>query len=474
MNISHHSAAAAVVIAVVHPRCEAMALRMCSISLLVLYTVRLGLLVVWLGLTGMKVKHFLSEPTAFQSRVDHEFELPYISVFHAENRYQADIIDSLKTRYPKDSVELLKARSHDIPDQSGKTEHSNQTLLEFVRDHSVTLAAMAPGHNMLSYENLKRRIYPTIFEDRLGTWRVTLTDSLDMGATLKPENPDISMRLPHTMSTNGIANERHREYERYSLVFHCKPDYLIFDKSLHKRVFIESKQNVQKIEINIDRSIRLNLRREPCEEDPAYDIKACQYRCMLNQLHCSLYRNETGGKRTCMDDDWVAYYETYYSFFNRRIKVGNRSIFPIDRCGCRQPCIQDSISYYIVSHKQKTEDFDYFEMDIRVSQVRHTKVMVLTYELEDLVADTGGYLGLLLGASLLSVFGSGRKLIRRLVRQALAKRRRRQLVKTEDQEKQNDRETVWYLNRGEEASRVNDFVPAQLVDSDFLIRFVQQ
>ena len=139
--------------------------------------------------------------------------------------------------------------------------------------------------------------------------------------------------------------------------------------------------------------------------------------------------------------------------------------------------------------------------------MRHTKVMVLTYELEDLLADTGGYLGLLLGASLLSLIGSGRKLFRRLkqtlakqrqqtdkegeqqhhtetawrlfrrlVRQALPKRlrRRRRRQQADKEEEQHPIESVWKFNRGEAAFDDKDYVSVHMVHPDFYSRFVQR
>ena len=83
-------------------------------------------------------------------------------------------------------------------------------------------------------------------------------------------------------------------------------------------------------------------------------------------------------------------------------------------------------------------------MIVSARRLRHTMIMMLTYELGDLLADMGGYLGLLLGASLLSVYGTGHKMIRRLVRQALAKHRRQQAA---NEEEQNDTETAWSLQQ---------------------------
>ena len=145
-------------------------------------------------------------------------------------------------------------------------------------------------------------------------------------------------------------------------------------------------------------------------------------------------------------------------YFSLQIWSEREAFFPVDRCRCLQPCIKDRISFKYRSEKLRNSDST-FHTNILVYRMRNTKVMVLTYGLADLLADTGGYLGLLLGASLLSVYGTGRKLTTRIFRQAMAERRRRrhrrqQTVREEDEE--HHAEAVWSHSRGEAASDGND------------------
>ena len=53
----------------------------CSCSKLLLYGLQLFLLVAWAALTGIKIGHYLSEPTALRSRLDKEFRPPFVSIF---------------------------------------------------------------------------------------------------------------------------------------------------------------------------------------------------------------------------------------------------------------------------------------------------------------------------------------------------------------------------------------------------------
>ena len=163
-----------------------MALKMCSISWLVLNAVRLGLLVAWLGLTGMKVAHFLSEPTALQSRVDHKVELPYITVFAGMNSPSP----SKKKKYPSLSSSWASRFGRQV---DWKPHH---TLLELVRSQSMSLAELSGETGLLSEEQRKRHPNKTTLRNQYGNWSETITPYLMMGATLTPSEFKVVLRLP--------------------------------------------------------------------------------------------------------------------------------------------------------------------------------------------------------------------------------------------------------------------------------------
>ena len=62
---------------------------------------------------------------------------------------------------------------------------------------------------------------------------------------------------------------------RYRLVFHSNPCFVKFNDKYHREYLIGDESNVSSIELSIDRMIKRDLGREPCEEDPAYDINVC-------------------------------------------------------------------------------------------------------------------------------------------------------------------------------------------------------
>ena len=105
----------------------------------------------------------------------------------------------------------------------------------------------------------------------------------------------------------------------------------------------------------------------------------------------------------------------------------------VTRCNCLRPCVRDLISYKL--HTDTTdssnESLRFWILNDRLGQGGQ-RVEVLTYGREDLLADIGGYLGLLLGVSLHSLYGGGQRLVRRLAKRALHRGKRRQSVTEAD------------------------------------------
>ena len=209
-----------------------MALKKCSISRLALNAVRLGLLTAWLVLTGMKISYFSSEPTVLHSRVDDEFELPYITVLRTENGLPS-IIYWLSGYF-----------SHNRSDSFERMALPNQTLLEFARSHSMSLAELSGETGLLSVEQRKLRLNQTTTENNQGKWSVTVDVLLNTGATLKLEDSPVILRLPRY--TDFIAPKELVEDLIYStkgyyrLYFHDKPCFFAADTSFQDHVTIEN------------------------------------------------------------------------------------------------------------------------------------------------------------------------------------------------------------------------------------------
>ena len=280
-----------------------------------LYTARLGLLAAWLVLTGMKVKHFLSEPTVLQPRLDRldrddrKFDkMPYVSVFTDDGFH-----DYL---------------SYDLSDGYERVKLSNQTLIEFIRSHSLSLAELSGQSGLLSEEERKRRMNETTILKFNEKWSVTLDADLARGATRVVDRYAF-LRLPRykdfmaPKDKQTVGKAFGEDY--YRLYFHGRSCFFAFASTISSSVMIENATSIPRIELKIDRVENLNLRREPCEEDPAYEYDECIRKCFLKWLNCSLYGNEKGrGKPTCMAYDLESYHDYFFTFFSG--KAFNRLI----------------------------------------------------------------------------------------------------------------------------------------------------
>ena len=95
---------------------------------------------------------------------------------------------------------------------------------------------------------------------------------------------------------------------------------------------------------------------------------------------------------------------------------------------CPQSCVQDRIRF-ITQPRTWESDKRFLEIKIMFEQVRRVTETYVTYTWPDLLADMGGYMGLLLGWSLLSLYEGGQNLavsvFRRLRRRVGGRRRRR-------------------------------------------------
>ena len=145
----------------------------------------------------------------------------------------------------------------------------------------------------------------------------------------------------------------------------------------------------------------------------------------MNWLNCSLEerRAQNSMKPLCQEDDYSLLRQSLLGFDNHdhmgngeeRYNHGiNASI-----CDCPVPCMRDRISFSMVSTADACtmgNKRELFYVRFSMKRMRRTAVTVLAFDLEDLLACIGGYLGLLLGSSTLSMFETGKKVAGRLAK----------------------------------------------------------
>ena len=236
-------------------------------------------------------------------------------------------------------------------------------------------------------------------------------------ATLTPSSSSRSIPfiLPNyaTLEDDFLTTVLYEEL--YALILHNEPEIFSYNDDLNTYIPVRNVPRNTNVKVSIERTVHLNLKRLPCEEDPKYSIGSCQRRCFLKSINCSMGiidMGETGGKPTCMASDFPWYVTKTSEFVRANNETGG---IPLVKCNCPQPCVRDRISY-TPQIDMTLSNNESVGIVITMSRVRRTNVEVLAYDLKALLADIGGYLGLLLGASLHSLYGAGERLTKRVLR----------------------------------------------------------
>ena len=390
----------------------------------------------WLGLVGLKISYFLTEPTTLLSRLDHTSrKLPNISI-------------------ALPSTNFAMIRDWFINENEGGNLFDNQTLLDLFRSYGPVLAEYTGISNMSDDERRQRRTETTI-RDSQGTWRQTLIYGRFLGATVEPVSSRLRLYLPR----NEESYINH--FSKYVFLVMFQNDRVALTHIDESTLRVENVSEHRHVRISIERHINLNLKRLPCEEDPNKSIAVCQSKCFFKSMDCSIEgedRRRTERKPICMASD-VWWYMSEWQNFHFGTDVDEA---PMSRCPCRPSCVQNRITYTSSFDTTKSTN-DNIRLVIYMSPERHTREMVLTYGLEDLLADIGGYLGLLLGVSLLSLCGSGHRLARRLTRRV--RQRRDGAQPATGLRDASGAESAWSLERDVAASELCPVSPEHRRDS---------
>ena len=320
----------------------------------------------WLCLTGFKVLEYLSEPTATKTIWERKHYLPPFTICPA--------------------LRTTSVSEGNDPDRE------NDTLIKLFRD-----LALNPEDIIWGLEASKDNPSEYLSCESNGCMEFKMSVDLDYGGacvTSKAENKnyfDISL-LPNPLyEYEGSENPL-----TYDIIFHGHVDFFADRYMEDVTYFMSTAQRGMSMTITTDRQIRANLRRDPCVEDPTYSKRLCERQCYLDRLNCSMYDDNEDNKPRCMASDATWYEEArpFKTFFN-----GDDGL---NACDCPKPCVTDSITVAIQP--------DFFIIDdnnthVQLNSATTMKVLhtYVRYTLSDLAADIGGFLGLFLGWSILSV-----------------------------------------------------------------------
>ncbi|KAF0312340.1 Acid-sensing ion channel 1 [Amphibalanus amphitrite] len=176
--------------------------------------------------------------------------------------------------------------------------------------------------------------------------------------------------------------------------------------------------------VTVDREVRPNLRRAPCEADPAYSVTDCQRRCFFDWLHCRMEEedNPNDSRPLCRGGEAFPYdffkWLDVYARFSAATGAPNG---PNHHCQCPEPCVTDRHGFQL-RPSTIPSSAEILRLSVRFEDVRRVMETYVTYAAPDLLADVGGYLGLLLGWSLLSVFSSAQAMAHNVCRKVCCRR----------------------------------------------------
>lgn len=159
--------------------------------------------------------------------------------------------------------------------------------------------------------------------------------------------------------------------------------------------------------------IRESLRRAPCRSTPGYDrlhcLTMCLFRTRAERFHC----------RTPQMNQLYPELPECRSNAAYRLHLRPREEA---RCGCPRACYQHAYTALVEQRKTTTREWwasvDYPVSGTKLVVNRYPQLVTTetaTYKLVSLVSEIGGYVGLLVGVSLLSLLQMAVDLLERLV-----------------------------------------------------------
>ncbi len=151
--------------------------------------------------------------------------------------------------------------------------------------------------------------------------------------------------------------------------------------------------------LQVSLGIRLNNRKYQCDEDNRQKKTVCINEYMEKELNCSLpwLRSKSGNGIKLCDQHWQM--KKFFEIVKNSIPDG---ICSMPNCGTYDWNIEMS---YTMNDKLGMKD-DIVNVEVVIAKGSKAEIVdeVLSYGIESFISDFGGYLGLLLGGSMLSIY----------------------------------------------------------------------
>ena len=380
--------------------------------------VHLVLIVCWIALVVWRIFTFISEPTASETRFEDDFDWPYLTVcplYPYSWRWMMSPV----------AANGFGGRIHD--------QYENHTLLEMFKNESWSLLDMVPnlGYGEALNTGSPHRVAFRTWRNQEWTEKFNYAEG-GMCSTLKTSE-DYTLPLVRRNVSNMIHTAFHKKMAGSYLLFVHKLDdfwgregqhFTRISESEMASYFISSDTNHQELEITPGRDIMPNLRRRPCVEDPSYSRSTCWRDCLLDSLNCSLLEGDTSGKPICMAADFAWLTGTRFWDWETILESKSNLIAfhwgDLLQCSCPPPCSLYRYKLSIKPYALIESSPEHINLRVSLSPVIRTTRTSITYDVIDLLADIGGFVGLLLGYSLYSVFEDVKNLVTKLFKRRAA------------------------------------------------------
>ena len=391
-----------------------MSRRKWDLSRLTSRAVHLILLVAWVALVVWKILTFISEPTASETHFEDSFVWPYITVcpYHG---LDADARDYLAQNLSREDFQHME----------------NFTLLEGFKGSGSSLLDMMPYlENSTEFNEDPFRENYTV---RDGKW----TQKVDYAygglcGTFEASADFLYLKLARQLefqefSDYGGDGAWDGTKVSYVIRIHRLDDFwggvddhfTRFSDAEMIDYWLSHDTSLQELVIHPERQIMPNLRDLPCQEDPHYSRSTCWRDCFLDSLNCSLLEgDDTNSKPTCTGADFIWFEDAYNNYVSTYDDAAEESS-QLASCSCPRPCELERYNVFVRPSFEKSDE-DWIRLKISFSPVKRTIETYVTYDVIDLLADIGGFMGLLLGYSLLSVLDDLKTFVTRLLRRRAA------------------------------------------------------
>ncbi|XP_043228461.1 uncharacterized protein LOC122384786 [Amphibalanus amphitrite] len=325
------------------------------------------LLTAWVTMSVVKVQQLLSEPTSTSTHWEEDNLLPHLTICPA-----ATINTTVATIMNKGTEKQKSALL------------GNKTLLEFFWTAGLKLDDML--HNVVPTDS------PGEYRDFFGTsWKASvhyLSGGLCATAKLSSKSDQlwsfIFLKMRPEFMSQGKA---------FEFLLHEPDTFWGEPLPLAQTYVIMNDTRFASIVITTYRQVRPSLRRSPCVTDPDYNQATCKRHCFFADMNCTLERIHNSEKRLCLAADF-GYFKAYRLF--KGLLTASES-----NCSCPVSCVRDR---YTISARPGQALFNSdVELHIQPAGIRKVLETSISYTITDLMADIGGFLGLFLGWSLLTL-----------------------------------------------------------------------